>query len=99
MSYLREKQVFIDSLGESLVVRELPSIGQLEILEHQEKPFEGVFIACKYGVKAWSDLSLDEIKSMISMRQASEISSVVFELSGVDEKNSESGPSADSSSG
>jgi hypothetical protein len=99
MSYLKEKSVHFDALGSSLVVRELPSIAQLEIIDAQDKPFEGVFIACKWGVKDWADLSLDEIKQMISMRQASEISTAVFELSGVDEKNSASDPSADSSTG
>jgi hypothetical protein len=97
MSYLNEKAVEIESLGETVEIRELPATAQLQIMESQDVPFEGMFIACKYGVKAWVDKPLDEIKDMLSLRQVGEISSAVLELSGFDEKNFESDPSEDSS--
>lgn len=98
MSYLKQKTVHIESLGEDLLIRELPSAAQLQMIEHKDSPFEGIFIACKFGVVDWAEKSLDEIKEMISMRQANEVSSAVFDISGVDVKKSDSAPNEDSSS-
>lgn len=99
MSYLKEEAVHIDSIGETLNLRELAAVAQIAIHEVVDVPFEGMFVACKHGVKEWANMSIDELKDMISLRQAGEISAHIFRLSGLDEeKNSESGPSEGSSS-
>jgi len=98
MSYLKQEEVRISSLGDFLTIRQLPARAQIEMIEAQDKPFEGLFIACKHGVVAWHERSLDDIKDSITLEQASEISAAVFALSGVESKNSESDPSEGSSS-
>ena len=82
MGYLKEKTVRVESLGDSMLIRELPAVAQIQIMEASEKPFEGIFIACSYGVVDWLGKTVDEIKSMVSLTQASDIASQVFELSG-----------------
>lgn len=98
MSYLKEEKVKIESLNETLTLRELNAAGQIALMEAKDTNFEGMFIACKHGVMEWAEKSVDEIKGMLTLRQAGEVSTAVFELSGVEVKNSESDPGDDSSS-
>ena len=86
MTYLRERQVVIESLGESITIRELSARAQVKIIEAQEQQgYAGMFIACRYGVPAWSEKSEDEIAEMITLAQAGEIAAAVFGLSGVED--------------
>lgn len=88
MQYLKEKTVRVESIADSILIRELSALAQIQIIEAQETPFEGLFIACKFGVVDWSEKSVDEIKGLVTLSQASEIAGLVFELSGLEtEKN------------
>ena len=87
MSYLKEKMVRVEALGASLLLRELSALAQIEIMGAAEAPFEGVFIACKHGVVDWADKSIDDLKGMMTLQQASEVAGVIFEMSGTDAGN------------
>ena len=87
MSYLKEKMVRVEALGASLLLRELSALAQIEIMGAAESPFEGVFIACKHGVVDWADKSIDDLKGMMTLQQASEVAGVIFEMSGTDAGN------------
>lgn len=94
MSYLKSKRVTFD-FGE-IEITELPAAAQIEMIEAKDKPFEGLFIACKYG--AWPDKSVDELKRTLTLKIANDVAAAVFDLSGADTKNSVTGTGEDSSS-
>jgi hypothetical protein len=83
---LKQKTVQVESLGEGLLLRQLSAKGQISIIE-AENQYDGVLIACKYGVVDWADKSVDEIAEMITLEQAGEISTHIFALSEITEKN------------
>ncbi len=95
MSYLKSKAVTIEGVGE-ITVSELPAVAQIEMMEAKDKPFEGFFIACRYG--AWPDKTIDELKRMLTLKIANDVATAVLQLSGVDAKNSETDPGESSSS-
>lgn len=95
MTFLKSKEVTFD-FGQ-LTLHQLPAIAQIEMIEAKEKPFEGLFIACRYGV--WPDKTTDELKRELTLQMANDIATAVFELSGVESKNSETDTGEDSSSG
>lgn len=99
MSYLKEQRVFVESIGETLTIKQLPAIAQIQIMESQESgAYDGLFVACKYGVVEWSEKTIDELKGILPMSLAVEVSGHVFALSGDDSKKSEGVPPGDSSS-
>lgn len=103
MSYLKTKAVKIEGMaGESLTLSELPAIAQIEIMVAQGKTeeeglsYNALFIACRYGVVGWADsYSIDQIKQIITLKQANAIAAEVMKLSGIgdDGPNSEGNPS------
>lgn len=100
MDYLKRTKVFIRSLGEELVIRQLSAKAQSEIVVAYKgnDQHQAGFIAIKYGVPQWSDLSLDEISNGLSMAQINEINDAIAALSEIEPKNSESAPTESSSS-
>lgn len=94
MSYLKSKRASF-AFGE-IEITELSALAQIEMMEAKDKPFEGLFIACRHG--AWPDKTVDELKRTLTLRIANEVAEAIFELSGVEAKNSETGTGAGSSS-
>lgn len=85
---LKEGTVQVDSLNGSIKIRELSARAQIEIIEAQDKPFEGVFIALRYGVPEWSGRQIDDLKDTLTLTQATELAGHIFALSGTPpEKN------------
>lgn len=84
---LKTSTAHIDALGESIAVRELTARAQIEIIEAADRPFEGLFIACRYGVPAWSDKTVDQLKDELTLAQANEVAAAVFGLSGFEPGN------------
>ena len=101
MNYLKRKVVRIESLNDEIEIRQLSAKAQAEIIvayRDEAHRYRAGFIAAKYGVPAWSDMSIDEISDALTMIQLNEINDAISELSGIDEKNSVSTQSDSSSS-
>jgi len=104
ISFLKTKTVTLEGIGE-LTIRELPAAAQLAIIEAKDDPNASLFIVCKYG--AFQDKTVEELKNMMTMQQATLIAAEIFQLSGLNDtgdalepssKNSETGQAEGSSS-
>lgn len=95
---LKTKKVFIKSLGEDLVIRELSYAEHNEVVDPENKDKVGQLV-CKYGVPEFAGESIEDIGKNLSVAVVSEITVAVFGLMGVEDvKNSESVPDGDSHS-
>jgi hypothetical protein len=82
---LKQKTIQVESLGEGLLLRQLSAKGQIAVIEANGQ-YDGVLIACKHGVVDWADMSVEEISETITLEQAGEIASHIFDLSELKEK-------------
>ena len=99
-SLLKQDKVQIDSLGRVVAIQELSARAFQDVVEAQRdgKGIEAAAIACKHGVVEWAGEDVDEIMLNVTPVILNDIAGKIFELSGADTKNSESGQSEDSSS-
>jgi hypothetical protein len=98
---LKRETVTVAPFG-ALELRELSARAQIEIADayRKDKQFEAAFIACKWGVVAWSDDSVEDISRAMPLHVANEIAGHIYRLSGFHEdaeKNSASALSVVSS--
>jgi len=101
IDFRKRKVVHFESLGQSLELRQLSHAATAEMAAaHKADPGKQLFpvIAAKHGVIEWEALSTDEIASALTVDQLAEVSRAILDLSGVDQKNSESTPTDSSSS-
>lgn len=100
MSYLKTKKVYIESLERDVELVELNVKGESEMLQaHKEgQALKAAAITVKYGCTQWRESDVDQIMEELPRRIVQEISGKVLDLSGGEEKNSESTPDEDSSS-
>lgn len=99
-SLLKTEKTQVDALGRVVALRELSAKAFADVVAAQraEKGLEAAAIACKYGVIEWEKESVEDIMGSVTPFILNELASKIFELSGVDAKNSEGDQSEDSSS-
>lgn len=86
--------------GREFQIRELCTQAQIEMVEasRSDDGLKAVVIACKHGVLDWAEKTVEEIASSVPLSILQQIAESIYDLSGVESKNSESDPSEDSSS-
>ena len=101
MDYLKRKTVRIESLNDSIEIRQLSHKAVAEMTEsNKANPDKRLFpvIAAKHCVTGWASMSLDDISNALSADQLNDVFTAISEFSGTDEKNSGSTPTDSSSS-
>lgn len=103
-NHLKTEKVAIEALGEELTIRELSVKAYIEVQEVTKAgdTFKAGLVACRYGVVEWEGESVESMMPNITMRALMEIWRHIYRISGVDfdsadSKNSDSAPSANSS--
>jgi hypothetical protein len=84
-SYLKTGELTVESLGETLQIRELSARAQIAFLElHRAgKSDQTAALVAKHGVPAWADETIEDIENSVPARALNEIAVAVFGLSNI----------------
>lgn len=86
--YLKSKKALIESINETIEIRELNALGYRELMDAHSKGdlILAAAITVKYGTKKWLDKTAEEIMAELPLSALQEISDQVTELTGVGEE-------------